>query len=343
MKEQAALAKMVTPSMKRNTWRNGILQIHITRACDKQCFGCTQGSNLGGKNVYLSTEEFEQAVISLKDYFGVVGIFGGNPAMHPKFEELCTVLRQHIPQEQCGLWCNKLFGKGKFARITFNPEVSNLNVHMDQDAYDEFYRDWPECRKQIKGHDKDSRHSPPFVAMMDVMPNEAERWELIANCDVNQNWSAMICTVPGKGLRGYFCEIAGAQAMLHADNPEWPDLGVPIEAGWWKQSIEAFAKQMKFHCHRCGVPLRRFGQLACDGAFEEFSATHADIYKPKDKNRRVELITLDSAPDTKTLKVVTNYIENSAIKNDLMSLRAGRWTQIGRVIRRALPWRNRNH
>ena len=185
---------------------------------------------------------------------------------------------------------------------------------MDQVAYDEFYRDWPECRKQLKGHDTDSRHSPPFVAMMDVEPDEGKRWEMIANCDVNQNWSAMICAVPGRGLRGYLCEIMGAQAMLHADDPEWPDLGVPIVEGWWRSSIEAFAKQVKFHCHRCGVPLRRFGQLACDGEFEEVSQTHAGIYKPKDKNRRVELITLDTAPAAKTLKLVTNYIENSAIK-----------------------------
>ena len=75
MNEKAALDKMTSPNVKRRCWGEGILQIHITNVCDKSCFGCTQGSNLTSKPVIMTVEEFELAVISLKDYFGIVGIF----------------------------------------------------------------------------------------------------------------------------------------------------------------------------------------------------------------------------------------------------------------------------
>lgn len=312
MNEQEALAGMTSPNVRRRCWGEGILQIHITNVCDKSCFGCTQGSNLDSKPISMTVEEFELAVLSLKDYFGVVGIFGGNPCMHPKFEEMCSILRKHIPFERRGLWSNKLFGYGKTVRDTFNPNVSNLNVHYDQESYNEIYRDWPEIREFIKGLKDDSRHSPPFVAMKDVIPEDAERWQLIADCDINKHWSAMICTVPGRGLRAFFCELAGAQAMLHAHDPSWPDLGVTVQPGWWNQNITDFADQVRFYCHRCGLPLRRFGQLAVGGLNEEVSETHLDIYKPKDKKRRVELVTTESL-STRKLDLVIKYIENSTL------------------------------
>ncbi len=313
MTEQEALKKMVAPGQKRpGIWRGGVIQIHVTRACDQQCFGCTQGSNLGGKPVMITPEDFEQACVSLKGYFGVVGVFGGNPALHPKFEQLCEIMRKHIPAEQRGLWCNHPRGKGAACRKTFNPDVSNLNVHLSQEAHDEFWRDWPECRKVLKGLDTDSRHAPPFVAMQDVGVPEGRRWELISGCDVNQLWSAMLCSVPGKGLRAFFCEIAGAQAMLHAHDDAWPDLGLPAEPGWWKKPIADFAAQVRHYCHRCGVPLRRFGQLAVNGEYEEVSATHQDVYKPKDRTRRVSLVTVDDA-ESRRVELATNYIQNGSL------------------------------
>lgn len=311
MNEQTALRDMVPPGQKRKSaggdFLGGVIQIHVTRACDKACFGCTQGSNLGGKPVMISVEQFEQACASLADYFGIAGLFGGNPAQHPQFDELCRILAKYIPFERRGLWCNNPLGKGAIMRKTFNPRVSNLNVHLDRDAYNEFKRDWPESLPF--GLKEDSRHSPPFVAMLDVVPDEAERWGLIANCDINRNWSAMICSVRGQ-LRGYFCEIAGAQAMLHQHDPTWPDTGIPVKPGWWKRPMGDFAEQVRWHCHRCGVPLKGYGELAVGGRVEQTSATHADIYKPKRAGREVELVTLRTQLGN-PLEKMTDYLGNS--------------------------------
>src|SRR5579862_4022954 len=143
------------------------------------CFGCTQGSNLAGRPSFMPVEMFDVACASLRGYFGVVGVFGGNPAMHPEFPAICEVMRRHFPMEQCGLWCNDIMSEEKAvaARATFNPRYSNLNVHLSQQAHDDFMRWWPESRPF--GLHQDSRHSPPFVAMRDVVASEAERWELI--------------------------------------------------------------------------------------------------------------------------------------------------------------------
>ena len=308
-----SISKMKFPRDERpGIWRKGVLQIWVTRACDKSCFGCTQGSNLGGKPGMITVDQFAEACDSLRDYWGVVGMFGGNPAMHPQFDELCKILREKIPYVQRGLWCNNLMGKGAHARITFNPDVSNLNVHCDKAAHDEFLRDWPESTRVVKGLEQDSRHAPPYVSMLDVLPDEEKRWRLIETCDINRYWSAIICVFRGE-LRGYFCEIAGAQAMLKQTDPSYPDLGLPITPGWWKQGPEAFAAQVEHHCHRCGVPLKGHGALALTGPTEQTSREYVDVYKPKAKGRPVEVVTdLNQLGDP--LKRMTDYIENGSIR-----------------------------
>jgi MoaA/NifB/PqqE/SkfB family radical SAM enzyme len=307
------LPKMVMPGDRRaGIMRGGVLQIHVTRACDKACYGCTQGSNLGGKPVLITVEQFEEACVSLKGYFGVVGMFGGNPCIHPQFEELCRVMRKHVPWEQRGLWSNALLGKGKHARITFNPAHSNFNVHEDKEAYKEFRRDWPEAFRYVKGLE-DSRHSPVFVSMRDMGMNEEEIWKRVATCDINRLWSAMICVVRGN-LRGFFCEIAGAQAMLHEAEADYPDTGIPIVHGWWQLRQEAFAEQIRLHCPDCGIPLRGYGALANSGPAEQVSERHKSIYKPKDRGRLVELVVLREQLREGALPKATDYIQNGSMK-----------------------------
>jgi len=307
--EQQALSKMISPGMRRPNKRcGGVMQIHITRACNLTCFNCTQGSNLRGPYSFMTPENFELSCKSLlnPDYFGTIGVFGGNPAIHPQFDKICGIMRHYFSQKQCGLWCNNLMGKGGAARKTFNPAVSNLNVHLDHEAFAEFKRDWPESLPF--GLIDDSRHSPVFVSMQDVIRNKGKRWELIANCDINKHWSAMICEFRGE-LRGYFCEIAGAQAMLHQTEPNYPDLGVAVEPRWWQKSMKDFKEQVRHHCHQCGVPLRGYGTLAQAGeeGVEYVSITHNNIYSTKKKGRKVQLITTPEQLESRNL-VFIDYL-----------------------------------
>jgi hypothetical protein len=302
-----ALRRMVVPSQKRPCWLGGIIQIHVGRACDKSCVHCSQGSDLAGKLSFLTPDEFEAAVRSLgfggpvqDQYFGVCGTFGGNPALSPHFGEYCEILRGLVPLRQRGLWCNHPRGKGNLMRITYWPGHSNLNCHLDREAYDEFARDWEESIPFLKGHDKDSIHSSPWVAMKDVEPDESKRWDMIASCDVNQFWSALVGKVPGRGLRAYMCELQYAQAAIHAtasDAADWPDTGLEATPGWWKRPIGDFEAQVRLHCHACGLPMRREGRAAVGdpSAAIEYTATHAAIARPKTRNRPVEFVTIGGA------------------------------------------------
>lgn len=305
------MPRMVMPSDRRPVYLGGILQIMVTRACDLACHHCTQGSNLGGKPAVMTPDQFEAAVKSLDGYFGVVGMFGGNPAVHPQFETLCEILRKYVPYERRGLWCNHPRGKGAVMAATFNPRYSNLNVHLSADAYEEFARDWPESRPYLKGVAEDSVHGAPFVAMRDVIPDESERWRLIGDCDINKYWSACIGVVRGQ-LRAYFCEIAYAQAALHADNPDWcgtgepmPDTGLAVVPGWWRRPQADFAAQVETHCHACGIPMRRRGQLAVHGDVDEFSETHRFIARPK-RGGAVSFVGVESL--TRTARPSTEYL-----------------------------------
>ena len=313
MTEDEALARMVSPGMRRSmVWRGGILQVWITRACDKACYSCSQGSNLAGKPGMITLEQYDLALRSLKGYFGVVGMHGGNPAVHPEFPELCEILRSHFPKEQCGLFCNNPLGHGKTMRQTFNPAFSNLNVHMDRRAAEEFARDWPESCPAIIGLDTDSRHVPPYVAMQDVIPDEAERWSLISACDINQIWSAYITVLRGR-LRGFFCEVAAGQAQIHESEEDYPDTGLEVVPGWWQRPMQDFVQQVRYHCHACGIPLRSYGQLSQSlTEAEQVSQTHAAVYKLKKPGRRLQVVTDRGQVLEQALSTAVEYIANAS-------------------------------
>lgn len=280
-----------------------VMQIHLTRACDLACSNCTQGSQFGGKPKFISLQNFELACQSMEGYFGLIGIFGGNAALHPQFEEVCAILRNYFPKERCGLWCNHPRGKGAIMRETFNPSMSNLNVHLKQEAYDEFKRDWPESHPF--GLDKDSRHSPVHGNMAKFVPEESDRWNLISQCPINRNWSAMLCEFRGE-LRAFFCEIAGSQAILNQDNPEYPDTGMVVTKGWWRKLMQDFADQVRFHCHRCLVPLNGHGALAQKEHVTTITEEYAHL-KPKGSHL-LEVLSEGDDVHSEEKRIVTQYL-----------------------------------
>ncbi len=322
MNEQECLAKMVAPAGSRPSkpYRGGVIQIHVTRACDRSCRNCTQGSQYAGKLEFMPVEMFERAVQSLKGYWGVVGVFGGNPAMHPQFEALCEIMQRHVPFEQRGLWCNNPLTpeKGRAMRETFCPSISNLNVHLDATAYRNFKEWWPECNPV--GLDRDSRHSPVFVSMRDAGVPESERWELISRCDINQHWSAMLGQFRGE-LRAWFCEVAGAQSILHQWEEGYPDTGFPVgylgepsEYQWWQRPMQDFIDQVRKHCHDCGVPMRGYGALAQgDDEIEadQCSPAHEGVARLKRRGKRIELVIVRNQVREQVLSKVTHYLQNS--------------------------------
>lgn len=281
MTEAEALKLMKHPgAIRHGIWRGGVLQVKVTNACDLDCRNCTAAVGLAKKHRrvwFMGPDLFREALRSLKGYHGVVGMFGGNPTLNPHFEELCAIFREEFPdQQQRGLWCNNLRGKGRICRETFSPIHSNLNVHRNAEAYNEIRRTWPEAHILRDGLLKPSMHGSWWVAMRDVIPDEGERWDLISRCFVNQTWSAEITLINGQ-LRAYFCEWA-ATMDEYADLEGREPCGIPVTPGWWQQPMTVFADQVRQSCHNCGAPLNPHKIEDLGQEPEDFSATHQNVF-----------------------------------------------------------------
>lgn len=339
MTEEDCLKLMIPPGKIRpaKAYRGGVIQILVTSNCDKSCFSCTQSSQLARKKEFMTPEMFEQAVLSLSGFFGVTATFGGNPALSPWFKDYCAILRKHVPRDHCGIWSNNpitLENAQEMSR-TYDNSISNLNVHLDQKAFDLFKAGWPASNPV--GLHADSRHSPPFVSMIDLGVLESERWDLISHCPINQHWSASMGIFRGQ-LRAWFCEISMSQDLMHQDDPEWPDNGIPIPVPqhilmrfhgqgsqpphqsrmprWWELPMIAFRHQVLWSCHRCSVPLNGYGELSqseSPDSREQVSQTHLSVMKPKRKGRTLELVTDRKQLEEGRIKDLTRYLQNGKL------------------------------
>ncbi len=280
-----------------------VIQILVTSSCTLACSSCTQASNLRRPHWAMTPEQFEAACKSLSGYQHVVGVFGGCPTISKHFPDYCRIIREHFPRKQCGIWANDLLGHGPLCRETFNPSVSNLNVHGSQKAYDEIRRDWPEARPFGL---TPSSHSPVFASMIDLKVDEPARWELISQCTINQFWSAGIGVFRGD-LRAWFCEIAMSQSLLKQHDTDYPDTGTKVVPGWWQLPMTAFAHQVRTHCHHCSVPLRGKGSLD-SGTITQISKHYPNI---KPKRGSTEIVTTLEQLQAFAVDKVTEYRKNA--------------------------------
>jgi len=223
----------------------------------------------------MTPDNFRLALRSLDGYPGIIAVIGGNPAMHPKFKDICNIFVQEVPNKsQRGLWTNNVFKYGELAKETFG--VFNLNPHEDARGIKSL-----EGLKTLgwyyRGH---SSHSPLLTAVKDLY-SEPDMWDRISHCDVNHNWSATIIQNKGN-LRAYFCEIAASFDLARGT-----DNGIPVEPGWWRRNISEFEDQVAHFCPGCGVLAKLKGHLD----FEEtdtYTASNADIARQtKDEHRKV--------------------------------------------------------
>lgn len=85
---------------------------------------------------------------------------------------------------------------------------------------------------------------------------------------------------------------------------------------WWQLGMQAFTHQVDEHCHECGVPMRGYGELSQtpdEEGVERCSVTHQGIYKPKRKDRKVEVVTDLIQLETGRIGKVTHYLQNGAL------------------------------
>lgn len=252
MTETQLLIKMKAPGDSRGKAIWGVIQILVTDKCDLgKCSNCTQMIPYRTGQYFISVDGFAKAVKALEGYPGVIGLMGGNPCLHPKFESLVACLAASFPKEQCGLWTNNLNGHGDLVREKLG--YFNFNVHGNKAWAQEMNRTNP--AQQVFGLTKKCWHGAVSVDMSIFIPDAQARNDLIAACDINQKWSAAVVET-SDGLKGFFCEVAAARACVFKGE----NLGIDAsEKDWWKLGMWRFKKQVQAFCHCCGVPLRLKG------------------------------------------------------------------------------------
>jgi hypothetical protein len=202
-----------------------VIQIEATNSCNNNCANCTRfcGHYTSDKIFWATLEDIEAALVSLKDYQHVVGLIGGEPTLHPLFEEITMLYKKYRPRIQCGLWSNG----------------STKQYRQYKSLIDEVY-----YIRNINDHKSNVIHTPMLVSADSLSKSNEEKKSFFDNCWVQMTWSA---TVTPRG--GYFCEVAGMLSWLF-DGPEGRKIRDNPE--WWKAPIETFKDQAEWACHKCG-------------------------------------------------------------------------------------------
>lgn len=233
------------------------IQLEVTNACHKDCSNCTRLCGHIKRPYMVGIDEFKTWIDSVVEYPKIVGIMGGEPLLHPKFEEICQIALEKIGRDRLGLWTSLPDGKEHLApAIVRTFKHLFLNDHTRPDIY----------------------HAPILVPLQDVVSPEHrwQIWPVIDKCWVQNSWSA---SVNPKGA--YFCEIAAAMAMLYNDG----ETAWPVDGDWWKKIPKDFTAQMEKWCPLCGMAAPMERRLSTDGR-DDVAPTVAE--KLKGLSRKLE-------------------------------------------------------
>lgn len=266
-------------------------QIVVTSACwpKPSCSNCTRLLGHEATRYHMSPEQFEACVKvaapfitesrpdigvkvnrkdpSLHSRKKVLGIFGGEPLMHPQFPDLVDIMCQYVPLPHRGLWTSFDWVNGSSKRWgSYKDQVVRLlgaRPTGDSCGLGQGYLNW-------NMHEEEQRceHSPVLAASQDLIPDEKKRWETIENCWVQIEWSAAYALDANNEPKFYFCEIASA-----FDRVFNLGTGLPVEDYVWAHELwfEAdeggvlrpqgpYAHQILSTCGRCGAALKLPGR-----------------------------------------------------------------------------------
>lgn len=246
------------------------IQAETTNACPRSCSNCTRSLPHARKRFFVSPDEFRTMLNAVRLFitdsdphpndptrnYGkkLIGMMGGEPTIHPKFAELCEIMREVIPgRDHRGLWSGWRPGMEKYADViaeTFGP-ASNYNFH-----------------------EPPSQHQPILVAIRELIPDEATMWDYIDRCWLQVTWSS---SVTPKGF--FFCEVAAALDEIF-DGPG----GLPLEPNCWKYDLSAYRDQIERWCPLCGCAAPLPGRLDNQNV-DDISPGNLAILKEKQSPR----------------------------------------------------------
>ena len=297
-----------------------IIHIDITNKCDLACSNCTKFLENQDAFWEMTPENFRLAVRSLEGFPGIIGMIGGNPAMHRNFKELCDIFMEEVPNKnQRGLWTNNIFKHSDLAKKVFG--VFNLNPHGTQRGITSLEA----LRSRGWYHEGYSSHSPLLTACKDLF-DEEEMWDRISKCEINHYWSASIVQNKGKA-RAYFCEVAASFDLARgADN------GIEPVPGWWRRNVSEFEDQVALFCPGCGVPARLRGHMDYEET-DTYTSSNEDLALKSLKKKR-KIIKFAGHPEDNTIDHKFTEYSQRLIDQAKQKFKY----RIRSVFYRELPW-----
>jgi hypothetical protein len=179
----------------------------------------------------LSLEKVDEALKAYRGFPNRLGIIGGEPLIHPEFEEICRLLLKYNNKRKYGLW------------TSINPEKSKYkNTIRKTFALVAFNEHSPYQLEMCK-------HQPLTLSAKDMVPNESLRREFYEQCYFRLKWCGTITP-----LGAFHCEIAAGIASLIGRK------GWQVKEGWW---LNDWHEQIDL-CELCGGAVPQERQVLCD-------------------------------------------------------------------------------
>ena len=239
-------AEMKSP---QNQW---CIQIEITNFCPNSCSNCTRHCPHIKTPYFMTLDCFEKAVKSMEGYEGMLGIQGGEPTLHPQFEEIITLYNELWTPEKAVLNVGREpiidFGDYHSKVLADSNHRRGLWSALGRGYYKHFeliHEIFPyQC---LNDHQNPAIHTPLLITRKELGIKDRDWVKFRNNCWVQHKWSSSITP------KGAFpCEIMASLDMLYNGPGGWD-----IEPGWWKREFKDFGRMLDY-CEMCSacIPLK---------------------------------------------------------------------------------------
>lgn len=219
--------------------------IEVTNFCEKSCVYCSRWTRhlRPDQYFYMTLDEIDAALETLipskksaTAWPSRIGIQGGEPTLHPQFEQICQLLLKRATKAKYGLWT--------YGGKRFNEYKGLIDKTFGMLAYNEHNED----QKKV------CKHQPATIAIGEAVIDKKVQAYLIDNCFVQLKWCPTIAQD-----KAHFCEVAyGIDRLLELRS------GWPAEYNWFMKTPDEFKDQVNACCFLCGMPIPIERQLLCN-------------------------------------------------------------------------------
>lgn len=273
----------VAEHLQRKRWL-----IPITNACNLSCGNCAQlcGHFTPDKIWHLSLSQLDQAIQQLKPFArpcNEVTIFGGEPTIHPQWEQVVELVHSHAPMQF------RVNTNGRLGHFPFQRD-KNITYYVDT-------------------HPVDQQFLTTMVASKDCIPSEKDNpayfWELAQkDCPIWATEGAMVYKD-----KAYFCEHAAAMDHLFYDGAN----GWEIEDGTnpFDRTEAEIAEQAHKFCQQCGWCVKESGRQRV-GDKTECTQSNYELFPSKKLLNLVTPPTVVERDYTRVEKAIDMLLHDSS-------------------------------